>query len=357
MLLNPSFIALLASSVSPKSQRSPSLSHTSTTTTYSLPYYHNLYSLTQPPDNKRVHATTYVPEIGTVSSPVVGAPGVIQVREPKSAITSDCKTDKKSTVRNELADINNKDAIDETSSKEKEKCKSKKGVKDSDNLSKRVKNSGFMDQDSEEKSEKISENNLDKKGHGVKDRTSNSSQEKDTISKSKKGSKANSSIKQNSSFQCQSDIVHSRKSNKEHSDSDGSEKETKCGRDKDKEAKITKSKTSDIDKTDTSGSNKDKSASGKLKDVPSTVLDTSDVITVSDNEDRDQENGKRSDDEKSKREDEHISKSAPTLKQTTLVKPISVSKPYSENESKAIMDKGKHSDTRSSDRETQLQGN
>lgn len=75
----------LASSVSP-SQVSPSLSRQSTVTTYSLPYYHNLYARSQAQDGKRVHATTYVPEIGTISSPIAGAPSVINVVDTKSRL-------------------------------------------------------------------------------------------------------------------------------------------------------------------------------------------------------------------------------------------------------------------------------
>ncbi|KAH3884390.1 hypothetical protein DPMN_008368 [Dreissena polymorpha] len=51
-----------------------------TSTTYSLPYYHNLFSRSQTNDGKKIHATTYVTEIGTISSPVAGAPSVIQVK-------------------------------------------------------------------------------------------------------------------------------------------------------------------------------------------------------------------------------------------------------------------------------------
>lgn len=51
----------------------------STVTTYSLPYYHSLYARSQSQEGKRVHATTYVPEIGTISSPIVGASTAISV--------------------------------------------------------------------------------------------------------------------------------------------------------------------------------------------------------------------------------------------------------------------------------------
>ena len=58
---------------------SPSLSSPSsgnTTTTYSLPYYHNLYSRSQsnPQEGKKVHAVTYVPEVGTIPSPFAISP-------------------------------------------------------------------------------------------------------------------------------------------------------------------------------------------------------------------------------------------------------------------------------------------
>ena len=72
-------IILLFSASSPKH-----LSPTSgtTTTTYSLPYYHNLYSRSQSSsqDGKKVHAVTYVPEIGTISSPFAGTPPVIEIK-------------------------------------------------------------------------------------------------------------------------------------------------------------------------------------------------------------------------------------------------------------------------------------
>lgn len=82
VLIMPS---ITASSLSP-SQTSPSLSKQTTVTTYSLPYYHNLYARSQPQDGKRVHATTYVPEIGTISIPIAGAPSVINVVDTKSKL-------------------------------------------------------------------------------------------------------------------------------------------------------------------------------------------------------------------------------------------------------------------------------
>ena len=53
-----------------------------TTTTYSLPYYHNLYSRSQTnsQEGKKVHAVTYVPEIGTIASPLAGTPSVTEVK-------------------------------------------------------------------------------------------------------------------------------------------------------------------------------------------------------------------------------------------------------------------------------------
>ncbi|XP_060605200.1 uncharacterized protein LOC132757782 isoform X3 [Ruditapes philippinarum] len=94
-----------ASSLSP-SQTSPSLSKQTTVTTYSLPYYHNLYARSQPQDGKRVHATTYVPEIGTISSPVAGAPSVINVVDTKHKLREKlqsediqpCSGDRKSPI-------------------------------------------------------------------------------------------------------------------------------------------------------------------------------------------------------------------------------------------------------------------
>ena len=58
---------------------SPTLSSTSTgntTTTYSLPYYHNLYSRSQSnsQEGKKVHAVTYIPEVGTIPSPFAVSP-------------------------------------------------------------------------------------------------------------------------------------------------------------------------------------------------------------------------------------------------------------------------------------------
>ncbi|XP_053387028.1 uncharacterized protein LOC123561998 isoform X2 [Mercenaria mercenaria] len=81
-----------ASSLSP-SQTSPSLSKQTTVTTYSLPYYHNLYARSQSQDGKRVHATTYVPEIGTVSSPIAGAPSVINVVDTKNKLRDKIQTE------------------------------------------------------------------------------------------------------------------------------------------------------------------------------------------------------------------------------------------------------------------------
>lgn len=75
------------------SQKIPSLSNLNTVTTYSLPYYHNLYARSQPQDGKRVHATTYVPEIGTISSPVAGAPTVINVVDTKSKLRDNIHSD------------------------------------------------------------------------------------------------------------------------------------------------------------------------------------------------------------------------------------------------------------------------
>lgn len=76
-------MTMLSDTGVPPSQLSPLSPGQGTNTTYSLPYYHNLFARTQPQDGRRVHATTYVPEIGTISSPVVGAPSVINVIDTK----------------------------------------------------------------------------------------------------------------------------------------------------------------------------------------------------------------------------------------------------------------------------------
>ncbi|KAL4240920.1 heterochromatin assembly [Mactra antiquata] len=82
------------SDVYPSSQLSPSSSGgQGTITTYSLPYYHNLFARNQPQDGKRVHATTYIPEIGTISSPIAGAPSVINVLDTKHRLREKVKHD------------------------------------------------------------------------------------------------------------------------------------------------------------------------------------------------------------------------------------------------------------------------
>ncbi|XP_033736618.1 LOW QUALITY PROTEIN: BAH and coiled-coil domain-containing protein 1-like [Pecten maximus] len=57
---------------SPETNAVPVTCDTLTSTTFSLPYYHSIYSHSQPsiPDGKKVHAPTFTPEIGTLPSVV-----------------------------------------------------------------------------------------------------------------------------------------------------------------------------------------------------------------------------------------------------------------------------------------------
>ncbi|XP_060071392.1 trinucleotide repeat-containing gene 18 protein-like isoform X2 [Ylistrum balloti] len=58
--------------ISPQASAVPVTCDALTSTTFSLPYYHSIYSHSQPsiPDGKKVHAPTFTPEIGTLPSVV-----------------------------------------------------------------------------------------------------------------------------------------------------------------------------------------------------------------------------------------------------------------------------------------------
>ncbi|XP_021358392.1 trinucleotide repeat-containing gene 18 protein-like isoform X2 [Mizuhopecten yessoensis] len=75
--LSPKSVGMVApplnrGGLSPESSAVPVTSDAITSTTFSLPYYHSIYSHSQPsiPDGKKVHAPTFTPEIGTLPSVV-----------------------------------------------------------------------------------------------------------------------------------------------------------------------------------------------------------------------------------------------------------------------------------------------
>lgn len=343
-IFNNSFL-ISASSVSPQSQKSPSLSQTSTTTTYSLPYYHNLFSRTQPQDSKRVHATTYVPEVGTVSSPVAGAPAVIQVKESKPESDDVQKRHKSLSKESHLV----------------EKGESRTNEKDETGLRDRTKSTGKIvvkSNDTKQNAKGDEKACSDSKSFSNVPKDKTSEQGCDFKKKERKQSgnwSANKARSEDIPFDKNNSLHHSGSGSKESRNTSGSvikdgTQTNKCL------LKTNKTEKSEIQNEKTV--NVMEKTAESAKEVPSNVMDSSDVITVSDSEDKDNDKNILCENtSKTERSDEQSQKSNQTPskeRQTTVVKPIPVSK-IETDDTKCTLEGVKNRVVESKHSETSLQ--
>ncbi|XP_052818307.1 uncharacterized protein LOC128244317 isoform X2 [Mya arenaria] len=325
-----------ASSLSPSSHGSPPLSHTSTTTTYSLPYYHNLFSRVQSGDGKKVHATTYVPAIGTISSPVAGAPSIIQVKDPKAIGLSD--TEKDIPMKYSETVKNNKTSAEKLFSDVNQKYVATVFDKDSVCIEQEDTSVKF-DKESKliEKNETVSETlDLRIKSKTVQDsKTKKESEIRSKKTKSEKRQIAHSSvtpIKQETKGSLKrKEYLHSKING--HSSDDKTDTHTRNTSKTFEERQDVQKKSSIIadklPKEETLLICKPKKCDTVSKNdlqVPLTILDISDVVSMSATELNGKERIKENDKNKqhSQKQEQH-DKPAPLapLKQTKIVKPMS----------------------------------
>lgn len=293
-----------------------------------------MFSRTQPPDNKRIHATTYVPEVGTVSSPVAGAPAVIQVKEPKTSVITG-KADKKG-VSDKSSDVTEP----QVSSLECGNRKTEKESKESDTSKQASKQSVFTDKDVVDVSNKTTPKQEENKQQNSEPYV-NSSDKKSDIHSVK-----NDKVEINAKLTCfvdnatsDSSVIRSinpQHSKCKHKDLDSVSKEEKSESKKEtNESDVNPTSKADAGSCEKTQKSLKEKQSLKSKEVPSPVLEKVDVITVSDNEEKDSEVTKRSELCNSYKQVENKSAAVKTFavtKQTTLVKPISVSKSNSDTD-------------------------
>ena len=289
------------------------------------------------------------------------------MKDSKTANTSEGKADKTLKVKGQSKEmeIDNIDVEDKTKVKHKSKDKRESdSEKMAHSTSKDLTNDEDDDPGVKHTGDNLNEPSEKEEFQDQSDTRNKISSENE--SKTKKGMSTNNrstSGDRKSSVISQNDSLHSRKINKED-ESKNKEKQTiKTTKNKTKVADNKKSIEKCLSTPESEGESRcDKEkANGKKKDVPLTILDISDVITVSDNEDKEKESDKKAMSDtvvRTKREDDQSSNSGLTSlpRQTTVVKPIPLLKTLPENESKSITEKGKQTDQRTSDRESQLTG-
>lgn len=282
-----------------------------------------MFSRTQPQDSKRVHATTYVPEVGTVSSPVAGAPAVIQVKESKPESDDVQKRHKSLSKESHLV----------------EKGESRTNEKDETGLRDRTKSTGktvVKSNDTKQNGKGDEKACCDSKSFSNVPKDKTSEQGCDLKKKERKESgnlRANKARSEEIPFDKNNSLHHSGSGSKESRNTSGSvikdgTQTNKCLLKTNKTDMKNLNEKSEMQNEKTV--NVMEKTAESAKEVPSNVMDSSDVITVSDSEDKDHDKNVLCENtSKAERTDEQSQKSNQTPskeRQTTVVKPIPVSK-------------------------------